>query len=203
MLAERLTQAGVSCRVVDTIPQDAAYVVFLEGLQPHGERGEKSVFEVFAQLRTCARHMREQGRLLVTVQDSGGAFGLNGRGGTRAWRGGLAAFAKTAGREWPQLEVKAIDLECGERDAEALADALFEELVCGGVELEVGLDAEGRRITPLPVAAEVTPAQSPFAAYDVVVVSGGARGVTTDCLLALTQTQPLRDKSNEFRKPDA
>jgi hypothetical protein len=42
------------------------------------------------------------GGLFVTVQDTGGDFGLRSTNGVRAWLGGLSGLAKTAAQEWPQ-----------------------------------------------------------------------------------------------------
>ena len=83
--------------------------------------------------------------MFITVQDTGGDFGLAGN--NRAWLGGLSGLAKTASLEWPDASVRAIDIERGERAPEAIAQALGDEIWLGGSELEVGLSKEGRRIT--------------------------------------------------------
>jgi NAD(P)-dependent dehydrogenase (short-subunit alcohol dehydrogenase family) len=120
------------------------------------------------------------------VQDTGGDFGLSGS--DRAWLGGLSALIKTAAQEWPDATLKAIDIDRADRDVSQVAEALTEELLSGGPELEVGLSREGRRITlrSRPVETEEgTPALDP---NSVVVASGGARGVTAAALIELTRT---------------
>src|SRR5699024_6849603 len=89
----------------------------------------------------------------VTVQDTGGDFGLSGS--PRAWLGGLPGLVKTAAQEWPKAGLRAIDLERGGREPAALAEALADELLGGGVEREVGLSADGRRITLKSVAQPI------------------------------------------------
>ena len=98
--------------------------------------------------------------LMVTVQDTGGSFGLTDIPKGRAWLAGLTALAKTAAQEWPNASVKAIDLERGSRDSATLAQVLADELLAGGGEAEVGLKADGQRLTLRSVAAEVQPGQA-------------------------------------------
>ncbi len=102
--------------------------------------------------------------------------------GRRAWLSGLPALVKTASQEWPRASVKAIDLERGGRDAEEIARALAEELLHGGGEIEVALPAAGGRFTLRSVERDVEPGEPVIGPGDVVVVSGGARGVTSACL---------------------
>ncbi|MCP4699297.1 MAG: SDR family oxidoreductase, partial [Gammaproteobacteria bacterium] len=178
--------------MVEAIPAEATHLIMLPGLNPQTDslEAEQVLIDLFAQLRSCAQTMQDRGELLITVQDSGGSF--SPADPKQAWLSGLAAFAKTAAREWPQLEARAIDLECGDRDAEDLAEALFQELVFGGTELEVGLNAVGERVVLDAVPEKVSAGQTPFCDHDVLVISGGARGVTADCLAALAERQPLR-----------
>jgi NAD(P)-dependent dehydrogenase (short-subunit alcohol dehydrogenase family) len=117
------------------------------------------------------------------VQDTGGAFGLQPMDPRRAWLAGLPALVKTAALEWPRASLKAIDLERGSRAPQDLARALADELFEGGGEVEVALTAAGHRYTLHSVAEPVTPGTPVIGAGDVVVVSGGARGVTAGCIV--------------------
>jgi acyl transferase domain-containing protein/NADP-dependent 3-hydroxy acid dehydrogenase YdfG/acyl carrier protein len=144
--------------------------------------------------RTFASQAGPDGGLMVTVQDTGGDFGLSAKCGARAWTAGLSGLAKTAAREWPRARVKAIDLECRGVAQEKLAETLADELLCGGEEVEIGLPADGRRITlheterSLPVSAAVP---SRLSEGSVIVVTG-ARGVTAACVRALSERLPIR-----------
>ncbi len=100
-------------------------------------------------------------------------------------QGGLAGLAKTAAREWPELTVKAVDLALS-LDPAAAAEALEAELFQVGP-VEVGLDEAG----PMALAeAADFPAADPaaeplFQPGEVVLVTGGARGVTAEIAVAL------------------
>lgn len=195
-LAGRLEREGVAASVVEptALPEDLRGVIFLGGLAEASddEQALAANREAFRVAQRAAPRLAQAGGLFVTVQDTGGDFGLSGEAGHRAWLCGIGALAKTAALEWAEARVKAIDLERGGRDAAALVDQLTLELTRGGPELEVGLHADGRRTT-----LEVSPTEAPADGAPVVdrdavlVVSGGARGVTAATLVELARrSQP-------------
>jgi acyl transferase domain-containing protein len=143
--------------------------------------------EVFQLARDAAGALREHGGLFVSVQDTGGDFGISGGAGLRAWLSGIAALTKTGALEWPEARVRAIDLECAGRNAATLADALVRELTYGGPELEVGLHADGRRTTLATRDESAGDGGIALERGAVVVASGGARGVTGAALIALAR----------------
>ena len=101
--------------------------------------------------------------------------------------GGLAGLSKTAGWEWPEVGCKAIDLGRDWVDADEAADALADELLTAGP-AEVGLSRAGTRtlssaVRPLPAVH----GGSPFGLGDVIVATGGARGVTAEAVVALAR----------------
>jgi acyl transferase domain-containing protein/NAD(P)-dependent dehydrogenase (short-subunit alcohol dehydrogenase family)/acyl carrier protein len=191
-LIERLGCADLETvdATVHGVPEGAAAVIFLGGLAPV-ESPEQAIAvnrRAFEVAQRVAPRLTESGGLFVTVQDTGGDFGLSGRAGDRAWLCGLSALAKTGALEWPKARVKAIDLERGERLAEELVEVLAREITAGGPELEVGLHADGSRAT---LESEVRPPADhgePVVDRDsVLLVSGGARGVTAATLLELAR----------------
>jgi acyl transferase domain-containing protein/acyl carrier protein/NADP-dependent 3-hydroxy acid dehydrogenase YdfG len=244
-LAAGLREQGLEVEVSPGVPPNARGVIFLGGLRAVG-RVEEAVAvqrEAFRAIQRCAA-VGEQGGVFVTVQDTGGDFGVSGCG-VRAWLGGLPGLVKTAAHECPRMTLKAIDLEAAGRPPEALAAVLLEELLAGGPEVEVGLRADGTRITlrcegapggwrsgelarcpsqplthqaldagrefatgpnqrgelaaprhslpSLPTAPMTIPYLEPFVRDgDVVVASGGARGITAAALLGLARCYRLR-----------
>jgi len=125
--------------------------------------------------------------VLATVSRLDGAFGLDGVP-TCALSGGLAGLAKTARHEWPEVACKAIDVSAAGGDVDELGLAVVEEVLLAGP-VEVGI-APGKRISlqtneQALDAADFTPALQPG---EVVIVTGGARGVTAEAALALAQT---------------
>jgi len=184
-LVTELNARGVNARVVDTVDASARAVLFLGGLRDVADVDEAIATqrEAYAVARTIAPTLTEHGGLFVTVQDTGGLFGTTECAAERAWLAGLPALVKTASQEWPTASLKAIDLQRAGRAEAELARVLADELLLGGGEIEVGLLATGERLTPRSVARDVERGASSIAEGDVVVVSGGARGVTAACVV--------------------
>jgi acyl transferase domain-containing protein len=193
-VAERLRARGIVVVVAAEVPAESRALIFLGGLDSIRSVDDALVINrrAFVNARAVAKRLAEQGGAFVTVQDTGGDFGLTGRCADRAWLAGLAALAKTAGREWPMAFTRAIDLERGDRDAGALADVLVDELLEGGLEPEVGLRADGARIVVATSPTPVELARHVVEKGAVFVVSGGARGVTAPALLELARAVDLR-----------
>jgi len=193
-VVERLRALGVAAVAVESIPPDPGAVIFLGGLRDVRtiEDAVKVNRVAFAAARTVAGHFASKGGAFVTVQDTGGDFGLAGAGGVQAWLGGLSALAKTAAEEWPLASVRAIDLERGGRNDGALADSLVAELLHGGIEKEVGLTKDGTRVALASVPASPPSAGRRIEPGTVFVVSGGARGVTAAALIELARASRPR-----------
>ncbi|MBU0616332.1 MAG: SDR family oxidoreductase [Planctomycetes bacterium] len=136
-----------------------------------------------ANLRAAAK---EGGALLATVSRLDGGFGLHG-GSFNALQGGLSGLAKTVAHEWPEVQCRALDVSRAWQDADAITEQIVCELGAEGP-TEVGLD-EGRRIGLELVSTAATDGNLPLDDGDVVVISGGARGVTAEAALALTQVK--------------
>jgi NAD(P)-dependent dehydrogenase (short-subunit alcohol dehydrogenase family)/acyl carrier protein len=126
--------------------------------------------------------------LLATVSHLDGRFGLESIDpDRRPLDGGLAGLAKTAAREWPEVACKAIDLGSDFPSVAAAATAIVEELLLAGP-VEVGLSHAGRWTLELRPDADAREYGPPvFTAGDVIVVSGGARGVTAEAAVALAE----------------
>ena len=182
-LADRLSEFGVRAHFATEVAPTDDGVIFLGGLAPISRRAEAWAINRAA-FRT-ARDIADRAKFFATVQDLCGSFGLANTDGVRAHLGGLAGLAKTARIEWPDASVKAIDIEASKRSDIDVADALADELLRGGSEVEVALAADGRRATLRTVETEPAPGPLPIDADSVVVVSGGARGVTAATVIAM------------------
>ncbi|MGW7272054.1 SDR family NAD(P)-dependent oxidoreductase [Streptomyces sp. NPDC054864] len=200
-LVDELASHGVRAAVSPAeIPVETRALVSLEGLRHVADTKAACAVarSLFHTARRVAPAMRDGG-LWVTVQDTDGDFGLGGTQGVRAGLGGIAGLARTAAREWPQACVKAIDCARGRRDAKKIARAIAQELLHGGASTDVGLPEEGGRLRVTaerrandtvhgaidgPVTGQPPGPPGP---QDVLVVTGGARGVTAACVTALAR----------------
>ena len=129
------------------------------------------------------------GAVFASVTRMDGAFGFHGRGIEHPLQGALAGLVKTAAIEWDTVHCRAIDVAPDWPDTTAAAAMVADELLHRRQEdpVEIGLDQKRRRVlvledAPLPA---VSPAARALETGEVVVVSGGARGVTAAVALAL------------------
>jgi hypothetical protein len=155
-------------------------------LAPSGAINDAFLRDALLGLRHAAPALRQAGRqggaVLLTVSRLDGAFGLGELDPDREpLDGGLAGLAKTARHEWPEVHCKALDLAPGADPA-----AIVEEMFLAGP-VEVGLSAAGRRTLERVVRPLVGGGSPPFQPGDVVVLSGGARGVTAVAAVALAR----------------
>jgi NAD(P)-dependent dehydrogenase (short-subunit alcohol dehydrogenase family)/acyl carrier protein len=163
---------------------------------PLGGTDDHFLENAFLLLKNTAPALRraaaDGGALCATVSRLDGALGCGSSTIlTDPLSGGLAGLAKTAAREWPEVIFRAIDLGQFPGSA-AMARALANELFSKGP-LELGLTPNGRTalklvevITPpMPVSPSINPG-------DVVIMTGGGRGVTAAAAIALTEAyRPL------------
>ena len=182
-----MTSHGIKARAVDDVPAEAAAVISLAALAP--ARTSQDCVDMHVRAFHAARSVAKsssRSRLLVTVQSTRARFA-----GADA-PVGVASLVKTAAWEWPNASVRAIDLETLD------ATRLTQELLAGGSGIEVALRADGTRLvladTPVADAAVSGSAADTIsvAPGGVVVVTGGARGVTAGSALALAARHGLR-----------
>ncbi len=183
-LVTALRSAGIYAEHTDEVVAAHTGVIFLGGLRPVADVNDAIALnrQGFAAARAMARN--SEARLFVAVSGLGGKFGTDGASGAATWSAGLIALARTAAVEWPETSVKAIDMQPEGDDAERIASAIANELLTGGPEREVGL-TNGQRFSLRSAPIEVQPGQMPLGPDDVIVVSGGARGVTAATMIEL------------------
>ena len=188
-LTRLLVAAGVTASVVDKVDDSLDGIIFLGGLRPIAsiEDGIAINREAFAIARSLATGSKAA-RVLVTVSNLGGDFGVTAPCNLYAWSAGLTGLIRTTAIEWPDTRVRAIDIERADTDTDALAALIADELLTGGNELEVGLAANGTRTTLRSELAAVSPGTTPLGSSDVVVVSGGGRGVTAATMIELARS---------------
>ncbi len=176
-LAERLRARGLLVREIPGDERPAGLVI----VAPTGA-GDDAIAAAF-------RAMREHPptHLLATVFRLDGSFGfadLDPEIDPTA--GGLAGLVKTAIREWPEVAGKAIDLDYRFGDAEEAASAIADEILAAGP-VEVGIDRDGRRTLELADVPFSPDRSLGLGARDLVVATGGARGVTADAAVAIAR----------------
>lgn len=136
------------------------------------------------------------GQSVIVLQDTDGRFES---GPSNGWHGGAAALARTAALEWPEISVRCIDVAVHPHDTDETAHRLLKAMTTS--EREVGIDLTGQlhvlrprsyvHVDPTSHTSNNDIQNNPAAdtntrhEHGVWLVSGGARGVTADCIKAL------------------
>lgn len=144
------------------------------------EMNRRGAKRLFAILQATADDLRHCGGRVVALSAMGGAFGRSGS----AWHsppssGAAVGLIKTAAIEWPEVTFRAVDLESPEpADIGRIAR---DEFFTDDPAPEVGY-IEGRRVSFEAVLADPPPSDATLPANAVVLVTGGARGITAEAL---------------------
>ena len=170
------------CGVIILAPSDRREAGFLVD----GLRLLRSAGPVLERSGQCG------GAALLTVSRLDGEFAVLGLGPELdPASGALAGLAKTAGQEWPGVHCKAVDLDEDAFESPGLAAvSIVDELEARGP-VEVGLSRRGRIALELELAPDhgAVRGQSHHGHRSgLVVISGGARGITAEVALALAES---------------
>ncbi|HKK91158.1 MAG TPA: SDR family NAD(P)-dependent oxidoreductase [Desulfobacteraceae bacterium] len=182
----------------DPPPEDAAGLIIVsnaltsEEKQPGTDRQEAFLKSAFFLAKSFAPALMAsgaaQGALFATVSFLGGDFGFETPINSDPLQGGLAGLAKTADQEWDHVLCKAIDLPCSLSACLATGDAIVPLFMTrGSVEMGICNDlAVFPRLVPQPVTVE-SGSRKALTPEDTVLVTGGAKGVTARCAMAMAE----------------
>jgi NADP-dependent 3-hydroxy acid dehydrogenase YdfG len=129
----------------------------------------------------------------VAVTRLDGANGYRGGESGSALLGGVSGLVKTLAIEVPELFTRTVDFAPGLDDHTIAARFLGEIKDLATDIADVAHDAQGRRTVAPSDQAPAGPAAAvpEVGADDLLVVTGGARGITADCLQALVDARPV------------
>ncbi len=156
--------------------------------------GVEGVFlrNAFTLLKKSAKGLRDAGNkdkaIFVTVSRLDGKFGIDGLNGkSDPMSGGLAGLSKTAHHEWSEVKCKAIDYDVSSKNISKITPHIIEELFCEGP-VEVGVSEKGSiGLELLSANSDKKVTSLSLSKDDVVIVTGGARGVTAESAMAVVK----------------
>ncbi|MEJ2041609.1 MAG: hypothetical protein P8X55_22175, partial [Desulfosarcinaceae bacterium] len=154
-------------------------------------------FTAFNWARSCGAFLQKNtAACFITVSQLDGAFGFAQKGLKEPRQGALAGLVKTAALEWPGVRCCAIDVDPDWQDSQSqdATAALADEIrFCNSPSgAEIGLSPDRRVELALRSEHEVVEGRIDLAPQEVVVVSGGARGVTAAAAKALANHAQCR-----------
>lgn len=171
-------------------------IVSLLGLHDGGEVDERDRLDdakaLFLVAKVFEQELKDaadgEGGWVITVTSFDGQFGLSGAGDFSAGMAGVLGVAKTIAREWPSVRVKCIDIDPS-MGPDEFVDNVLNEWRRQDRTLEVGFRRDGRWRLDLEPRAALAANFSELELDDesVLLVTGGARGVTASVVQALAQ----------------
>jgi NAD(P)-dependent dehydrogenase (short-subunit alcohol dehydrogenase family)/acyl carrier protein len=125
----------------------------------------------------------------ASVTSMDGAFCFSGEPFNNPEQGSLAGLIKTAALEWKSVFCRAIDLSPEFNDVEKAAQSVVDELlnINDHDPVEIGLLPD-RRVVLQPIPAQTVKGPSCLNETDVVIITGGAHGVTSSCAMQIAQS---------------
>ncbi|WP_345888242.1 SDR family NAD(P)-dependent oxidoreductase [Shewanella algae] len=194
--------AGVEALIAG-LKQQVAIYIHLQPQLPREQLGELMPLNITAKTQVqlsflFAKHLSpawqtptKGRRAFITVARMDGQLGFSGQP-CELNQSALFGLTKTLAQEWPQVHCRALDL-APELDASALASQVMDALYSPSQDpLEWGKSAAGRVTLVATSADDLNAADTSLApcrldSSDKILVTGGAKGVTLDCALALAR----------------
>ncbi len=194
-LAIQLQKSGVNASVVEAndAPWDTNFIglVDLRPLEVESvEQAMKASQECFELAASLVQAHPTSPKVFIRVTELGGDFGFQSLTNQQALVAGGAGVVRTAQQEWKNSHCKNIDVPM-DIPVNRLARMVAEEIMFGGMDMDVALTVDEHATVKRSVLAMVeteasgTPIE--FFEDDILVVSGGARGVTADCIVRLAE----------------
>lgn len=163
------------------------------GLKERFQLEVKSLFYLIKDIEKDLDQVKKQGEksCILSATAMGGNFGLNLTGIEQKFfpgQGCVSGLLKTVAIEWPDVRVKAVDINI-EEPVSALAKHLLSEINSDDAAVEVGYEGSTRLVlmptlTPLNKAV---PGSLPIDSSWVILATGGARGITAEVVCELAR----------------
>ena len=195
LVADQLTDLGFKPRIVNLDESQTAVVPDqLAGLliiAPQRGMSERQLWSAVEWVQKVGPKLRKVGQsspaILATISRLNGSFGFETSQLHDPISGGLAGLAKCAHLEWPEVTSRAIDLSQEWSAPHVAAAMLVTELLHEGP-VEVGLTPSGPvQLDVVEEPFENGAMTSPVQPGDVIIVTGGARGVTAETAVAVAK----------------
>jgi len=163
----------------------------VESLSDENWRRTDHARALFQLLKTFAADLKDStsrgGGWLINVTSLDGQFGLGRRRVFSAAAAGTIGVAKCAVREWPALRVRCIDIDADMEPISTAREIIIEASLLTAP-IEIGLTS-GRRweldLTRCKSDATVDLASLPLDEDSIVMVTGGANGITAEVARAI------------------
>jgi len=185
---EEIEYEGQVQGIVHLAPLNSAKTDTLEAWR---ERARIEVKSLFNLVRAAANDLRyfalQSAAYTLTASNLGGAFGRNGKCGPGSpLSGGNSGLLRTIANEIEGVFAKAVDFD-DVSDVAAIASRIVNELLAGDDDFEIGYTGNDRFVFRAEAAPVETSSKPVVNAGDVVLITGGARGITAEIAREIAQ----------------
>jgi len=185
--------------IKESLSEEDAFVIDLSGLEAETlEDALTHNFSIFNTARRFAK-LEEENGMYIFIGKS------NFSSKHQAYGAGYLGLAKTASHEWGNSLVKAIGFQ-DTASSKLMANTIFLELMLGGMCNEVFYDYNFERFELQMDEKKAEEISADIVPNATILVTGGGRGVTADCIIALAKTTPLSfailGRSELFDEPE-
>ncbi|WZO99323.1 SDR family NAD(P)-dependent oxidoreductase [Isosphaeraceae bacterium EP7] len=167
-------------------------LIFLSALREEVSKDEDNLIALFLTSQALHADLERSaalgGAAVLAATRMGGAFATDRPGSTfEPIHGALGGYLKSLSQEWPTVQVKSVDV--GREAPEVLANQFFGELMAADHLVEVGyLDGTRTVLELVPSPLPANPVERlPLDADSVLLITGGARGITYLAALKLAE----------------
>jgi len=182
-LATTLKEKGYKTKIINN-DQEAEDELGALILCAKEEADKQYLLDTFSLVQRCADSLKKSKGILACISSLGGNFGFEKIEGNPV-QAGLYGIIKTADKEWTEVSCKSIDIN----QTSASLDLIQSELFVDGP-LEVGLSDQqpSQLLLEEEVFSDIKQERTVLNQDDLIVISGGARGVTAEVAVKLAET---------------
>ena len=176
----------VGCVVIGTTDDDTD--VFEENNIEERLYGQPKLL-LSAAKNLIANHPNQNNRFFVLVTEKGGVFSSNGYTPVNIDQMTGSGFVKTLHLEHPNIQTRVIDFNPSMSDY-LKAALVVDEISHGDGHIDSGYLSEDIRAVPafkLSETSTLNKHKDPLMPGDTILVTGGGKGITAECLFELTQ----------------
>ncbi|MET0136510.1 MAG: SDR family NAD(P)-dependent oxidoreductase, partial [Kibdelosporangium sp.] len=188
-ISDLIERLGGTCHTVDQVSDvvsDTDYVIHLGALRPDNEA---LLPGAYPDIRAC---LGGNVRGLVVATAGGGTFGHGDSGtGREPADFGLHGLIRTAALEYPDVLIRAVDVDPKESHR-GIATSLLAELTTADAPAVVGHCSGERYALELQATPHLGSGELVLTADSVVLLTGGARGITALAAVALAERTGCR-----------
>ncbi len=207
-------QISIHNKNMNHLAESACGLILVQN--PETRLSDRDIKDIFLVAKNFAPHLihaaQQNTAVFAAISRMDGMFGFGTKTISNPEHGALAALVKTASLEWENVVCRSLDIDCDVTSyGEIAKNAVFEILNSDpSGPVEIGLSAESRAILSLQPSPAPT-GDIHLGRDDVIIVTGGARGITAECILALAKLaqptlilfgrSPLPAKEPDWLKP--